>query len=1682
MNDIPQLDGGIVINHLNNITGELKSLDDINSAANQKKNLIDLKSYQGALMLLFNEMAQTNIYYVPYWMLQYVVPIVQLLIIIISPFIFEIWDENDKIGAIVRKTTSLLSFSPKSQTNSFDVVATIIISVIYLFVGLWFCIIPVVYLNIHQYPKFALYISVILSQVVTPFFVILLSSNISLIFTTLNELTNGSNLFFILLFIIIFILVIIGHTFLASMNGFLISPNPSPISSFKGIHPGFVVTSASCYIILIKVSHLFEQWSMIIVMVVHIALNVYFLYDTFQFPFVRFGAHVLAASLYTATIIGHILNIIAIIGIEIPTLIRVVVPYAFFIIGLISYFFVFKVIRHRIVTILSYTETQTDHDRREYYDSLNIKSSSTFEKMCRIGMSTLAPLYIDWTFPIYAGEMTGNFSGMISSALFVTFFPGEQQAASYFIEQISKQPMSSFHDRFILYRIKSTYLRRFSSDSEESTAAYCEATKSSENTLTYIREFWLKVATHPENASMRDLETIGRLVVATKRKWKIGLEQYPNDSRFPNGYSQFLLESIVDPENGVFMKLKSGHLQKGFNADIDPIFRAFGIARPFIFRDKICDRHGNIKRNAFEITSGTTVTISTTAMEKLEEDLDSGIIDKMIAELYHWPNLRKSFKRATSNYKPRFQSVGVVVTIIGVLAYIVAIIILLSIILPIFDEVVEYFDRIQSATTLRSNIALGKIAMMMNWARQIGILFTEDSFENYFPLEILQEPAEIPIYSLLEQVSKSMASIVGKYVDFSKSFNLFMATSGNTTLDVKLFSDEVVHRNVCNSSGVIAFEQLISLKNAISLLVTAYYEVAYTDIQYKGFATSREFCQLDELMRSITLAIDQGITLTRQSLINALDSNHQLLIIFSVVFIIIFTLVFFLMFHMILLIYYLDAKNMFNCILSLDPAAAKQGSELVVMTTDSNEQTDVIHATDNMSTYEILMIVLNIFFALAMAVCACVFFITTLKTDENSINFVDWSISGSKRISLAYEAFSQLTEAVILREQPARFTDFSTALKKGYAYLDDLIKCENDFFNGDNGIKNRFNKIDELHTADQCKTPEVSNSNHDFYGCLGIDQLLSTYVLYGKNVDAKYNINSTEYMDFFHMSVSELSIRMKESEELVSGYMMSKINSQKSINVAMVVLFLFVMIGLIFSINRNSKRLKIMTKMAFILFRRIPPPAIANCQKLKEIIIGPEKNSSGQSEIAQQVIFDSLPTAVLAVARDETIEAMNQKSKNLFGFLSGQIVGQKLECLIHKVDESTLNPNEEVSEEDAGSIRLYSFLTNMTASNATIYVHCHCSDDSNIRCEASLFPVTDFNGVVSNFILFLKETKDNLVMEANLKEAKEEVTRLMNQLIPSDVQGFIRGDRKNFSFLSKTVTVVAIQIYGFFDSMKKNGHKNFLKDVYKILQHLENGCIQFPPMMKQRQFTDIFIALGGLFNVTDDAKIHAQAAIQYATQMIEDTVSTENHFTYDFRIKVGIATGGPLICGLVGEEIKEFDAAGQLISDAIILAENATPSRILVSQETKDLLSDMNFENGTMIEGRIQSYWVPNFVEARMQMPTAASGSFIAHKSIAKISDPGIKTASILSQIEGISEDDDGAHLNEAANAPSTTSVNNSENTNTKDDLPLSTSEAGTNEKLGYKPRVPSKVDINEQSIKPDDNILSKEKLIMTLK
>jgi class 3 adenylate cyclase len=223
---------------------------------------------------------------------------------------------------------------------------------------------------------------------------------------------------------------------------------------------------------------------------------------------------------------------------------------------------------------------------------------------------------------------------------------------------------------------------------------------------------------------------------------------------------------------------------------------------------------------------------------------------------------------------------------------------------------------------------------------------------------------------------------------------------------------------------------------------------------------------------------------------------------------------------------------------------------------------------------------------------------------------------------------------------------------------------------------------------------------------------------------------------------------------------------------------------------------------------------------------------------------------------------------------------------------------------------------------------------------------------VDGFLLFMSDTSEESKMTAQVHEAKERVARLKNQLIPSDVQGFIHDDRTDFSVVTKTVCVVTVQVSTFTAHMKHIGTVPFLEQLRDFFGRVAVLCAQHPQLMKQSEFADTFIAAGGLFSA-DDPAVYAQAAVAFAKNVldfVERRVAKEGEA--EFRVQIGIALGGPLLCGLTGLEEKSFVAAGAVIEEALSLAEVAPPNKIIVSLAAKGAMKDEEFDPGpALIDG-----------------------------------------------------------------------------------------------------------------------------------
>ncbi|OHT17468.1 guanylate cyclase [Tritrichomonas foetus] len=236
-------------------------------------------------------------------------------------------------------------------------------------------------------------------------------------------------------------------------------------------------------------------------------------------------------------------------------------------------------------------------------------------------------------------------------------------------------------------------------------------------------------------------------------------------------------------------------------------------------------------------------------------------------------------------------------------------------------------------------------------------------------------------------------------------------------------------------------------------------------------------------------------------------------------------------------------------------------------------------------------------------------------------------------------------------------------------------------------------------------------------------------------------------------------------------------------------------------------------------------------------------------------------------------------------------------------------------------------------------IQCICGDEETVNTTVNVFPVHDKANHISNFVLLIEDRRESSEIEAKLEAAKKESAMLMTQLIPREAEAFLADKEEDFAFSANSITVVTVQILD--ATVMVNDPNDSLDELFG---QIENIAKAYPPFIKVKTLFDTSFFVGGLFS---EDTTHAKIAVEFAKN-IRNELSKELPDTGKPRFEVAIMTGGPLICGLesVGTH-KSFEVIGQILDQTFELQISAPPDSIIMTESTKALLTEQDFEGVT---------------------------------------------------------------------------------------------------------------------------------------
>jgi class 3 adenylate cyclase len=165
----------------------------------------------------------------------------------------------------------------------------------------------------------------------------------------------------------------------------------------------------------------------------------------------------------------------------------------------------------------------------------------------------------------------------------------------------------------------------------------------------------------------------------------------------------------------------------------------------------------------------------------------------------------------------------------------------------------------------------------------------------------------------------------------------------------------------------------------------------------------------------------------------------------------------------------------------------------------------------------------------------------------------------------------------------------------------------------------------------------------------------------------------------------------------------------------------------------------------------------------------------------------------------------------------------------------------------------------------------------------------------------------------------------------------------NISFSVPCVSVVFFDIVQFSQYSIGLSPSEILATLSTIFATFDSICEKYDLMTKIKLIGDIYMAAGGIFNPTVEPSHHAQQVIQFGLDCIQAIEDFNRKYNTQLQIRVGVNTDGPLLAGVLGIEKPVFDIIGDTINVAARLQSTDIPGHVQISENTQNLISDMDF-------------------------------------------------------------------------------------------------------------------------------------------
>ena len=341
--------------------------------------------------------------------------------------------------------------------------------------------------------------------------------------------------------------------------------------------------------------------------------------------------------------------------------------------------------------------------------------------------------------------------------------------------------------------------------------------------------------------------------------------------------------------------------------------------------------------------------------------------------------------------------------------------------------------------------------------------------------------------------------------------------------------------------------------------------------------------------------------------------------------------------------------------------------------------------------------------------------------------------------------------------------------------------------------------------------------------------------------------------------------------------------------------------------------------------------------------------SNHSKSLLTEFVLKYTKSGLIITDENASIIKVNDIILSLFKTKESQVINRNLKEFLneHLIDKDKgtslkLLDNEVLKmREGASKTNKFSFYSSVIGANSQL-IHLFIQVEGYNDHDDEFFEEGQFFPIARAFSVEVLD-KTNECMQQNLVEVeKKKSENLIRSIMPEPITKLMNEGENDISFEVPKATVLYSNVFNWNDIIQNMNSYQVMSFLNKLFNSYDSILHRFPTVTKIKTNSDVYIAAGGLFR--DSSSINsAEATTEFALKMLEAAEQISLELDMSIQITIGITTGGPLACGILGRIRPVFDIIGDIVNSAALMNSTGVPRCIHITDTTYEDIKYMNF-------------------------------------------------------------------------------------------------------------------------------------------